>query len=421
MNMSKPTAVENLSTTPIRTIELSKKVDLINLIPDLPADQVFSWVRNNQGVVAWGINTKENFSGTERFSRAHKWWKEFVDNCSIRDEVLTSSSGAISFVSFSYLAESSSVVVVPEVVVGQNSDKTWLTVIGDIDIEKIQAAIYAPKEVAKAPVNLTWTKGSISIDEWQKGVEKAVTRINNKELDKVVLARDLNAQADEVIDPRYVLTNLSNSYPECWSFAVDGLIGATPELLIRRSGDAVLSRVLAGTIRRDETANDSELAITLLKSGKDLEEHEFAVTSVATSLALHCTDMKVPSTPRVLRLSNVAHLATDISGTLVDSAPALVLAGSLHPTAAICGTPTGRAKSLIKELEQMDRNRYTGPVGWINAKGDGELGIALRCAEIIENKARLFAGCGIVSESTPIDELAESDAKFAAMKDALTN
>jgi menaquinone-specific isochorismate synthase len=206
MNMSKPTAVENLSTTPIRTIELSKKIDLINLIPDLPADQVFSWVRNNQGLVAWGINTKENFSGTERFSRAHKWWKEFVDNCSIRDEVLTSSSGAIAFVSFSYLAESSSVVVVPEVVVGQNSDKTWLTVIGDIDIEKIQAAIYAPKEVAKSPVNLTWTKGSISIEEWQKGVEKAVTRINNKELDKVVLARDLNAQADEVIDPRYVLT-----------------------------------------------------------------------------------------------------------------------------------------------------------------------------------------------------------------------
>jgi len=421
MNMSKPTAVENLSNTPIRTIELSKKVDLINLIPDLPADQVFSWVRNNQGIVAWGINTKENFSGTERFARAHKWWKEFVDNCSIRDEVHTSSSGAIAFVSFSYLAESSSVVVVPEVVVGQNTDKTWLTIIGDVDIEKIQAAIYAPKEVAKAPVNLTWTKGSISIDEWQTGVEKAVTRINNKELDKVVLARDLNAQADEVIDPRYVLANLSNSYPECWSFAVVGLIGATPELLIRRSGDAVLSRVLAGTIRRDVTANESELATTLLKSEKDLEEHEFAVTSVATSLALHCTDMKVPSTPRVLRLSNVAHLATDISGTLVDSAPALVLAGSLHPTAAICGTPTGRAKSLIKELEQMDRNRYTGPVGWINAKGDGELGIALRCAEIIENKARLFAGCGIVSESTPDDELAESDAKFAAMKDALTN
>ena len=419
--MSKPTAVQNFSTTAIRTIELSKKIDLINLLPNLSSNEVFSWVRNNQGIVAWGINTKENFTGSERFSRAHRWWKEFVDNSSIRDEVQTSSSGAIAFVSFSYLSENSSVVVVPEIVVGQNNEKTWLTVIGNLDIEKIKSEIYAPREVPKAPSNLTWSDGTISIIDWQKGVETAVERINNKELDKVVLARDLNARADENLDSRYLLNKLSDSYPECWTFSVDGLIGATPELLIRRNGDSVLSRVLAGTIKRDESATDSELATTLLQSGKDLDEHEFAVSSVATSLALHCTDMNVPKTPKVLRLANVAHLATDISGTLVDAAPALVLAGSLHPSAAICGTPTGRAKSLIQELEQMDRNRYTGPVGWINSKGDGELGIALRCAEIKENTARLFAGCGIVSGSTPEDELIESNAKFSAMRDALTN
>ena len=119
--MSKPTAVQNFSTTAIRTIELSKKIDLINLLPNLSSNEVFSWVRNNQGIVAWGINTKENFTGSERFSRAHRWWKEFVDNSSIRDEVQTSSSGAIAFVSFSYLSENSSVVVVPEIVVGQNN------------------------------------------------------------------------------------------------------------------------------------------------------------------------------------------------------------------------------------------------------------------------------------------------------------
>lgn len=419
--MSRPTAVENFSNTPIRTIELSKKVNLISLIPDVGSREVFSWVRNNQGIVAWGVNTSENFSGSERFSRAHKWWKEFVDNSSVRDEVMTSSSGALAFVSFSYLSENQSVVVVPEVIVGQNSEKTWLTVIGSQDIEKIKAEIYAPKEVPNSPLNVSWSDGTISTTQWQESVKKAVERINRKELDKVVLARDIHAHSDQDIDPRYLLKNLSNSYPECWSFSVDGLVGATPELLIRRSGDAVLSRVLAGTIRRDESATDSELATSLLTSGKDLEEHEFAVSSVATSLALHCTDMNVPTNPRVLRLSNVVHLATDISGTLVDSAPALVLAGSLHPTAAICGTPTGRAKSLIQELEQMNRNRYTGPVGWINAKGDGELGIALRCAEINGNTARLFAGCGIVSESNPEDELAESNAKFIAMRDALTN
>ena len=421
MNMSKPTAVENFSTTYVRTVELPNKVDLISLIPDRPTNEVFSWVRNNQGIVAWGVNTKENFTGSERFSRAHRWWKEFVDNSSIRDEVLTSSSGALAFVSFSFLSENSSVVVVPEIIVGQNNEKTWLTVIGDIDIEKIKGELYSPKNLPKSPGKLTWSEGSISIEEWQKGVQKAVDRINNKELDKVVLTRDINAESTEVIDSRYLLTKLINAYPECWSFSVDGLVGATPELLIRRTGNLVLSRVLAGTIRRDETTSDSDLTTTLLESGKDLEEHEFAVSSVATSLALHCTDMQVPTKPRVLRLSNVAHLATDISGTLVDAAPALVLAGSLHPSAAICGTPTDRAKSLIQELEQMNRNRYTGPVGWINSKGDGELGIALRCAEISENKARLFAGCGIVSESTPADELAESNAKFLAMREALIN
>ena len=198
--MSKPTAVQNFSTTAIRTIELSKKIDLINLLPNLSSNEVFSWVRNNQGIVAWGINTKENFTGSERFSRAHRWWKEFVDNSSIRDEVKTSSSGAIAFVSFSYLSENSSVVVVPEIVVGQNNEKTWLTVIGNLDIEKIKSEIYAPREVPKSPSNLTWSDGTISIIDWQKGVEKAVERINNKELDKVVLARDLNARADENLD-----------------------------------------------------------------------------------------------------------------------------------------------------------------------------------------------------------------------------
>ena len=124
--MSRPTAVENLSTVSIRTIALTKKVDLLSLVPNLASTEIFSWVRNNQGIVAWGQNAKENFTGSERFSRAHRWWKEFVDNSSIRDEVQTSSSGAIAFVSFSYLSENSSVVVVPEIIVGQNNEKTWL-------------------------------------------------------------------------------------------------------------------------------------------------------------------------------------------------------------------------------------------------------------------------------------------------------
>ena len=159
------------------------------------------------------------------------------------------------------------------------------------------------------------------------------------------------------------------------------MLGATPEMLVRRIGDVVTSRVLAGTMRRSSDAdNDASLASALLDSAKDHAEHEYAVQSVALALAAHCTDLDVPATPRLLRLANVQHLATDVSGVLADASPVLALAASLHPTAAVCGTPTERAFAVIRELEGMDRGRYAGPVGWVDAHGDGEFGIALRCA-----------------------------------------
>ena len=170
---------------------------------------------------------------------------------------------------------------------------------------------------------------------------------------------------------------------------------------------------------------DAGLAEALLASGKDLEEHEYAVHSVAEALAAHCTDLDVPDSPHVLALANVQHLATDVTGLLADGAPALALAASLHPTAAVCGTPTERAAALIREIEGMDRGRYAGPVGWVDARGDGEFGIALRCAAVEDSprgpatRLRLFAGCGIVAGSTADVEIAESEAKFDAVRSAL--
>jgi menaquinone-specific isochorismate synthase len=164
------------------------------------------------------------------------------------------------------------------------------------------------------------------------------------------------------------------------------------------------------------------LAAALLDSGKDQEEHEYAVSSVQSALAQHCTDLTVPDAPFILQLANVQHLATDITGELAETVSALVLAASLHPTAAVCGTPTERALGAIKELEVMDRGRYSGPVGWFTNNGDGEFGIALRCAYIEkENRTqlRLYAGCGIVAGSTSELEVAESNAKFNAMRSAL--
>ena len=240
------------------------------------------------------------------------------------------------------------------------------------------------------------------------------------ELDKVVLARDVVATADGPVDVRHLLVRLAAAYPSCWTFSVDGLVGATPELLVRRTGDLVTSRVLAGTVRRrGDDQTDAGLARALLASDKDTEEHEYAVRSVARALAAHCTDLDVPSRPHVLELANVQHLATDVTGRLADSATVLALAASLHPTAAVCGTPTERAFALIAELEQMDRGRYAGPVGWFDRHGDGEFGIALRCARVEDDQVRAFAGCGIVAGSEPADEVAESNAKLIPMREAL--
>jgi menaquinone-specific isochorismate synthase len=264
--------------------------------------------------------------------------------------------------------------------------------------------------------------------QWTALVRRAIERIGAGELDKVVLARDLEARASGPIDPRWLLQRLADRYRSCWTFAVDGLVGATPELLVRVERGLVTSRVLAGTIRRTgDDGRDLALAASLARSSKDLEEHEYAVRSVVEALAPHCSSTNAPESPFVLHLPNVMHLATDVAGVLDrsrDVPPSVLeLGAALHPTAAVCGTPTADAARMIAELEGMDRDRYAGPVGWVDAAGDGELGIALRCARLNDAdpaRLRLFAGCGIVAGSDPEAELAESDAKLVPMRDAVS-
>jgi menaquinone-specific isochorismate synthase len=202
------------------------------------------------------------------------------------------------------------------------------------------------------------------------------------------------------------------------------MFGATPEMLVRRERGLVTSRVLAGTIRRTgDDDRDLALAATLARSSKDLEEHEYAVRSVADALEPHCSSMNVPEAPFVLHLPNVMHLATDVAGVVHDATTvsSLQLAASLHPSAAVGGTPTADAVRLIDEIEGMDRGRYAGPVGWMDTNGDGDWAIALRSAEIDGNTVRLFAGCGIVADSDPEAELAEAQAKFVPVRDSLTS
>jgi menaquinone-specific isochorismate synthase len=227
----------------------------------------------------------------------------------------------------------------------------------------------------------------------------------------------------DVIDPRVILRNLALEYPSTWVFSNTGLVGATPELLLRLNKDMVTSRVLAGTISKTgDDEKDLARSASLARSSKDLEEHMYAVRSVAESLAPFCSSTNVPDSPYVLHLANVMHLATDVTGAVADTLKHIdvfSILEKLHPSAAVCGTPTSIAADVITNLERMSRGRYAGPVGWIDARGDGELGIALRCGQINGNQIRLFAGCGIVAGSFPEKELAESQVKFAPMMNAL--
>jgi menaquinone-specific isochorismate synthase len=270
---------------------------------------------------------------------------------------------------------------------------------------------------------LDWREGSLPGPAWEKAVAEAVAAIRAGGLRKVVLARDLFATAAEPIDARAVLGRLADRYPDCFTFACDGLVGATPELLVRRAGRQVSALVLGGTAPRGaDPAQDETLGSELLASAKNTEEHAYAVASIRDALRPLCDVLDVEARPALLKLPNLQHLGTHVRGTLTDSGTpksALALAAAVHPPAAVCGTPTGAALELIRELEQMDRERYAGPVGWVDAEGNGEWGIALRCAQLSGRTARLFAGCGIVAGSDPAAELAETLVKFQPMRGAL--
>lgn len=389
-----------------------------DLLALLPAEASLSWVRRGEGLVGWGTAAEVRTSGPTRFADAAKWWSEVVARAAITDEVEEPGTGLVAFGSFAFAdSGEESVLVVPSVVVGRRGDRAWITTLGDpVDLP-------VPRDLP-AGGGVTFADGALAPQEWMGVVGEAIGRIQAGQLEKVVLARDVVATASAPVDVRRPLRRLAASYPMCWTFHVDGLFGATPELLVRRERGLVTSRILAGTIRRTgDERRDAELAGTLSRSSKDLEEHEYAVRSVADALEPHCSSMNVPEAPFVLHLPNVMHLATDVTGVVRDGVSSLELAAALHPSAAVGGTPREAAVALIAELEGMDRGRYAAPVGWMDAAGDGEWGIALRSAVIDPGdptQVRLFAGCGVVGSSDPQDELAESNAKLIPVRDALS-
>lgn len=264
-----------------------------------------------------------------------------------------------------------------------------------------------------------------------KAVARAVEllRAGAGGLRKVVLARALDVDFAAAVDPACLLHNLAADNPDGFTFAAplpaaDGsprtLVGSTPELLVRRSGRSVYAHPHAGTAPRSaDPVEDADNAASLLASAKERTEHALVVEAVVAGLRPYCRRLSVPAEPSLTSTPAVWHLGTAISGELADDVSALRLASALHPTPAVCGTPTDAARALVGELEPFERGYYAGAVGWVDATGDGEWAVSIRCAEVAERRMRLYAGGGIVAASDPAAELAETSAKFATLLHAM--
>jgi menaquinone-specific isochorismate synthase len=402
----------------VTTRSLDDPGRLLDLLPD---DRALCWLRGSDGLVGWGEVARFTGSGPSRFADADDWWRAFTRRIVVRDDVGAPGSGPVAFASFTFADRSpGSVLVVPRVLVGRRGDQAWITEFSCGDGPSAVRAVLPVRPSGP----LRYADGALPASRYREAVAEAVRRMRSGALDKAALAHDLLAISGAPLDARFLLRGLIRRYPTCWSYAVDGLVGATPELLVRRTGTRVQSRVLAGTSWPDPSelaCGEDDLATRLLESVKDRHEHALAVESMAAALRPLCTEMRVPRDPSVIALRNVSHLCTDIDGTLErrDPATLLQLAAAVHPTAAVGGTPRDAAVSLIAELEGMDRGRYAGPVGWVDGNGDGELGIALRCAQLDGPVARLFAGCGVVADSDPDTEVREAAAKMLAVRHAL--
>ena len=248
-------------------------------------------------------------------------------------------------------------------------------------------------------------------------VEAAVSAIDRGEFEKVVLAREVMVEANRPIVVHEVLERLRTLYPSTMVFSIDGYVGASPELLVSRSYSQIVSHPLAGTYARSgDPTVDERMAVGLFESGKDRQEHRYVVDAIAAVLAPLCAQLAVPEVPTIMQLRNVLHLGTRIEGELRDPGPsALELVALMHPTPAVGGTPTADALAWLAANEGLERGRYAGPVGWVDADGNGEFALGIRSADIEANRARLVSGVGLVKGSDPESELAETQLKLQAL------
>jgi menaquinone-specific isochorismate synthase len=406
---------------------MSQKVDLPTLVATtrrmthpgglidwVSAENPLVMQRLGQGIVGLGEALRLRFRGPGRFEEASSAWKSLVSSARVDNPLAVPGTGLVCCGTFTFADDSSqdSVIIIPQVVIGRAGDVSWRTDIALAEASKGPLPPRASRPDTFAP--LTWTPGLVGEADFVDKVSHLVARLREGDANKVVLARELIAHAPGISDWRGALERLSEAYPDCVTFAIDGLVGSTPETLAKVHAGRVRVRVLAGSSRRGENPlEDRALAQELVTSPKDNDEHRFAVESVLSSLGTLTPHVVADEQPSTVKLANVWHLGTDIEATLPEGVSSLDVVAAIHPSAAVAGSPTSAAQKIIRELEPFDRGRYAGPVGWMDERGDGEWSIALRCAQWSpEGHITAYAGAGIVADSDPQRELLETRLKF---------
>ena len=395
-----------------RDPRLSSGHDLLDAFEPAPSDTGgFVWLRDGVGFVTGGVAARVPADAVDECLRAIE----------VRDDVELPGTGAIAVGSLPFLHAASATLTIPAWIEGRAADgSTWRTDIGPDDHTVRNVPEPTVESCDRSGPGQTHSEDITALDHWCAAIDAVLAAIDAGHLAKAVLARTVRVQAERRIDPIWLLRRLAAREPGRFLFATDRIIGASPELLIRRAGTAITSRPLAGSVPLTQDAHALE---ALTRSAKDRHEHRLVVDAIVSELTSSCARVEVGATTAV-PLADVAHLATTIRATAEAGTPsALSLALALHPTPAVGGAPAAAALEHIARWEPEGRGHYAGPVGWVDARGDGEIAVGLRSAELIGTDGRtalVRAGAGIVTGSEPEAEWTEVDAKLTPVLRALT-
>jgi salicylate biosynthesis isochorismate synthase/menaquinone-specific isochorismate synthase len=371
--------------------------------------------------------------GADRLAAAARLWRRLTDGLELDGDPGLTATGAIAVGGFAFRPGldpqgpwsgfPAVLLRVPELSVTRVRGRTFVTAASPEAERLLELEAAAFRAPAARRLEVEPIRNPVA---WTGAVSSATRRLRAGEADKVVLAREVMARGDGVISADQVARALRAAYPACFTYLMTGadgtaFAGASPELLVRRSGRLAASQPMAGsTARGGDEAEDERLARQLEASAKDRAEHELVARYVMEALRRFSNDVSARG-PEIVRFTNIQHLATTVEARLPDPAPsALELAAFLHPTPAVGGWPLAPALRIIDELEAMERGWYAGGVGWIDGRGDGEFAVALRCGLLWEDGARLYAGNGMMPDSDPAAELAETELKLRALLGALT-